>query len=121
MVKTLASSYSLPPNPEWISFPRTDANSSRWPKNNSRVILQDGTVNYFELLPIDHGQVVKWRIQVGAAVAERLGYVGFGALFRRGRLAVLLLKEGYVFICHAVPTTYRLLVWLYWRCLEWMN
>ena len=74
MVKTLASGYSLPPNPEWITFSKSDANPSRWPKNNTRVVLEDGTVNYFELLPLDHGQVVKWRVQVGSVAAEKLGY-----------------------------------------------
>jgi hypothetical protein len=79
MVKTLATNFNLPANPEWVTFPKSDANPSRWPKNITRVVLDDGTVNYFEPLPLDHGQVVKWRITVGAAVAEKLGYPNRGA------------------------------------------
>ena len=78
MVKTLSSSFSLPPDPEWVTFSRTDGDPKRWPKNTTRLILEDGTVNYFDPLPIDHGQANKWRTQIGKAIAEKLGYPEYG-------------------------------------------
>jgi len=70
------SGTSLPANPEYIDFRHSDGNVSTWPTNTTRVVDSEGHVNYYEYVPIDHHQGIRWRTVVGDAVAKALNMPG---------------------------------------------
>ncbi|KAJ3565793.1 hypothetical protein NP233_g7419 [Leucocoprinus birnbaumii] len=62
------------PSTEFLDFPRSDGDPSRWPTNTTRVVDSDKQVNFMEALDIEgSGQARKWRAAVGRAVASKLG------------------------------------------------
>jgi len=77
------ASVSLPDNPVWIEFPRSDGNSSSWPKNTSLVYAPDGSVNWMKEVGIDEGIALKWRKAVGHAIALDAGLPGVFHFFSR--------------------------------------
>lgn len=64
--------YVVPPNPEYLEFKTSDGSASRWPPASAitRVVDSEGSVNYFEHLPLEHAQNIKWRYEVGDALAR---------------------------------------------------
>jgi len=66
----------LPSNVTYLEFEVSDGNPSKWPTNNVPVIDSDGTVNYFEHLPLENGKNLQWRMQIGEAVAKDLNLPG---------------------------------------------
>ncbi|KAI5833367.1 hypothetical protein K523DRAFT_265477 [Schizophyllum commune Tattone D] len=75
MVRNVSNKFDLPDNPEYLDFPRTDGDSSRWPPHEQtvRVVNEDGHVDYMQYTPIDAGVCVRWRVVAGQAVARYLG------------------------------------------------
>ncbi|KAH6915929.1 hypothetical protein BKA70DRAFT_1556492 [Coprinopsis sp. MPI-PUGE-AT-0042] len=59
----------LPSDAVYIEFPRSDGQTSKWPKNTTRIIESDGMVNYNEYVPLDHPTSQKWRKDVGMMIA----------------------------------------------------
>lgn len=76
MPRSVSDDYSLPPNPTYLEFKASDGKTSRWPQNTMRVVDHEGCVNFFELLPLDNGQNIRWRIIIGEAVARILKLPG---------------------------------------------
>lgn len=70
------SGFSLPPNPSYIDFPRTDGSPSTWPPNTTRVVDHEGHVNFYQHVDLDHHQNKKWRASVGDAVSLGLKMPG---------------------------------------------
>jgi len=68
--------FSLPPNPSYIDFPRSDGDSSTWPTNTTRVVDADNAVNYYEHVDLDDTPNKKWRVSVGDAVSLKLKMPG---------------------------------------------
>jgi len=70
--------YVVPPNPEYLEFKTSDGNASRWPAASAttRIVDNEGSVNYFEHLPLEHPQNIKWRYEVGDALARALKMPG---------------------------------------------
>lgn len=81
----------LPENPRWVEIDTSDGDSSRWPPKSKTERNPDqlGNVDYMLPLDIDHGLSNKWRIQIGQALAEMLGYPEKGM-----RPVVVSVKEG---------------------------
>ncbi|KAI5895446.1 uncharacterized protein SCHCODRAFT_02573048 [Schizophyllum commune H4-8] len=75
MVRNVSNKFDLPDNPEYLDFPRSDGDSSRWPPHEQtvRVVGEDGHVDYMQYTPIDAGVCVRWRFVAGQAVARYLG------------------------------------------------
>ncbi|VDC03497.1 unnamed protein product [Peniophora sp. CBMAI 1063] len=69
----LAIEYSLPPNVEFLHFPRSDGDSSQWPLNQEEEEDEDGNVNFYMPLADDKGTSLKWLHGVGQKVAEEMG------------------------------------------------
>ena len=78
MVRNVSNKFDLPDNPEYLDFPRTDGDSSRWPPHEQtvRVVNEDGHVDYMQYTPIEAGVCVRWRVVAGQAVARYLGLPG---------------------------------------------
>ncbi|KAI0343026.1 hypothetical protein BDW22DRAFT_1297142, partial [Trametopsis cervina] len=88
--RKIGNTHTLPPNPEWLEFPRTDGDKSTWPPNTKRVIT-GGEVNYFRPVEQDESLSINWRRQVGSKIAESLG-----------------LPAGKAYVMKAFPNAYQL-------------
>jgi hypothetical protein len=71
--RTVSARHSLPPNPEFLEFERTDGDAKQWPTNTREVVDGSGQVNYMKPLGPDDGPDIHWRCQVALKAAERLG------------------------------------------------
>lgn len=76
MSRRLAGSHTLPENPEWLEFERSDGNSSNLPKNTKQVVDGEGQVNFMRPVPLDEGLAIGWRVAVGTQLAIRMGLPG---------------------------------------------
>ncbi|KAH9995401.1 hypothetical protein BJV74DRAFT_795239 [Russula compacta] len=94
------SGHTLPNNPEFLDFERTDGDAKQWPTNTKEVVDKDRQVNYMKPLGPDDGSDIHWRCQVAMKVAERLGKPSLMAI-PAGRSYVLRSwPEGYRMYCH---------------------
>jgi len=75
-VRKAAETFSLPPNPTYLDFPRSDGNASTWPPQTTRILDHDGHVNYYEVISPEHAQHIRWRVNVAIAVARQLDMPG---------------------------------------------
>jgi hypothetical protein len=66
----------VPSNPTYLEFEFSDGDPSKWPSNTTRVVDNEGCVNYFEYLPLENGKNLQWRMQIGEAVAKDLNLPG---------------------------------------------
>ncbi|KAI0630548.1 hypothetical protein C8Q77DRAFT_1133756 [Trametes polyzona] len=73
MSRRYAGSHTLPENPEWIEFPRSDGDPSLLPKNTTRLVDSDGQVNFMRPVSLDESLAILWRVGVGAQLAVRMG------------------------------------------------
>ncbi|TFK63002.1 hypothetical protein BDN72DRAFT_827027 [Pluteus cervinus] len=64
-----AQHHTLPANPTYVEFPRTDGNQALWPTHTTKIVDSDGQVNFMLHLGLDSPISIKWRVQVGKAVA----------------------------------------------------
>jgi len=71
--RSVAGGHTLPPNPEFLDFERTDGDPKKWPTNTKQVVDTDGNVNYMKPLGPDDSSDIHWRCQIATKVAERLG------------------------------------------------
>lgn len=71
--RSVASGHTLPPNPEFLDFDRTDGDAKQWPTNTKEVVDADGNVNYMKPLGPDDSSDIHWRCQIAMKVAERQG------------------------------------------------
>jgi hypothetical protein len=102
--------HTLPDNPSWIDFVRSDGDENRWPTNTTREVDAQGHVNYMRPVPLDEpGLSVKWRIEVAVALAVLLNLPGtffFGAIqYKRLTLCYL---EGPPYVLREWPRGYRM-------------
>ena len=71
--RNLAGGHTLPPNPVYLDFEKTDGDPKQLPTNTTEVVDADGQVNYMKPVGLDDSSNVHWRCQVAVKVAERLG------------------------------------------------
>ena len=69
----VAGGHTLPLNPEFLDFERTDGDAKQWPSNTKEVIDADGNVNYMKPIGPDDSPSIHWRSQIAMKIAERLG------------------------------------------------
>lgn len=95
--RSLGTKFTLPDNPTFIEFPRSDGDSSRRPPNTTRIVDSERHVNYMEALDLDTPMAKKWRTQIADAVSLRLNWDGTSGLssFERN-LNLLLGTKSYV-------------------------
>ena len=65
----LSNKHVLPANPTWIEFERSDGDQNLWPRNTTKVVDQESHVNYMRVAPLDDYISIKWRVEVGKALA----------------------------------------------------
>jgi hypothetical protein len=64
---------TLPENPTWIDFKRSDGCSDRWPKNTSRKIKHARYIDVFRVVDLDEpGRSIKWRCDIGRGLANMM-------------------------------------------------
>ena len=68
----------LPSDVEWVVIEASDGSPTRWPTNTEPNPDGEGHINYMKLLGNDNSFAIKWRLQIGKALAEMLKYPGFG-------------------------------------------
>ena len=68
--------HALPANPTWVEFERSDGDENNWPSNTTRIVDREGHVNFMLPLEINESVCLKWRTEVGAAVAVALKWPG---------------------------------------------
>ncbi|KAF5350260.1 hypothetical protein D9758_007792 [Tetrapyrgos nigripes] len=71
-MRNLSNHHQLPANPIFVSFERSDGDSSTWPRNTEKIVDHEGHVNYMNPVSIEMGMGIKWRVQVGEALANAL-------------------------------------------------
>ncbi|KAL4248109.1 Cryptic loci regulator 2 [Abortiporus biennis] len=70
--RKLNENVSIPADAELTpDFPRTDGEEKRWPTNTKRIVT-NGEVNYYRPCTLEDPVSIRWRIIVGARVAEQL-------------------------------------------------
>ena len=69
--------HTIPENPSWVEFLRSDGDQSLWPQNTTREVDSDGQVNYMRPVPLDEpGPSHKWRVEIASALAKALSWPG---------------------------------------------
>ncbi|KAJ3909951.1 hypothetical protein F5879DRAFT_1070501 [Lentinula edodes] len=74
MSRSVNVKHELPPNPVFREIERSDGDRDTWPKNTTRIVDSDGQVNYMQYVPSDEGIAIKWRVQVGQALANAFNW-----------------------------------------------
>ncbi|EGN96813.1 hypothetical protein SERLA73DRAFT_75668 [Serpula lacrymans var. lacrymans S7.3] len=72
MSRGIASTHVLPPNPTFVDFERSDGSEAQWPTNTQKVVDHEGQVNFMRPIPMDESMAIKWRREVGSALAKNL-------------------------------------------------
>lgn len=67
--------HTLPDNPQWLDFTRSDADPSRHPTDTTPVV-RGGEVNFYREYHEEESLAIKWRKTVAKALALKLGYEG---------------------------------------------
>ena len=73
MSRGIAGGHTLPTNPVYLEFQRTDGDAKQLPTNTREVVDNDGQVNYMKPLGPEDSSNIHWRCQVAIKVAEKLG------------------------------------------------
>jgi hypothetical protein len=70
--------FTLPGDASWLEFERSDGDPSTWPAEvrTERVVDKDGHVNFYRIIDLEESQGVRWRMEVGAAVAKQMNMPG---------------------------------------------
>ncbi|KAJ7247607.1 hypothetical protein B0H12DRAFT_736890 [Mycena haematopus] len=67
-----STKHTLPDNPTFIDFPRSDGDSTLFPTNTTRIVDDEGCVNFMQPVGLDEPLSVKWRVGVGDAISVAL-------------------------------------------------
>jgi hypothetical protein len=74
--RSFSSKHTLPPNPAWIEFERSDGDQNLWPQNTTKSVDREGHVNYMRVAPLDDPLCIKWRVESGKALANLMELPG---------------------------------------------
>jgi hypothetical protein len=68
----------VPENPLWLEFTGSDGDPSTWPPRarTQRVVDAQEHVNFYRVVDLDEPSALRWRIEIGAAVAGQMGLPG---------------------------------------------
>jgi hypothetical protein len=80
--RNISNKHELPPNPTYKSFERSDGDPNTWPRNTERVVDHEGHVNFMDPISIDMAMAIKWRVQVGEALANALKWPSESTAYR---------------------------------------
>ncbi|KAI0272510.1 hypothetical protein BC834DRAFT_948875 [Gloeopeniophorella convolvens] len=71
--RAVAGGHTLPANPQYLDFERTDGDAGLLPTNTKEIVDKDGQVNYMKPLALEDSPNIHWRRQIATKVAERMG------------------------------------------------
>ncbi|KAI0305864.1 hypothetical protein B0F90DRAFT_1814714 [Multifurca ochricompacta] len=71
--RSVAGGHTLPPDPIYLDFERSDGDPTQQPTNTKEVVDKDGQVNYMKPVGPDDSWDINWRSQIARKIAERLG------------------------------------------------
>lgn len=74
--RNLSDNHTMPPNPTFIEFPRSDGQQGLWPTSTTRIVDSEGHVNFMYHLEPESSPSVKWRTQVGKALSIDMNMPG---------------------------------------------
>jgi hypothetical protein len=68
---------TMPENPTWIEFNRSDGHSDHWPTTTKPKLDDDqvGYINYYRLVPVNDsepGRGIKWRRSIATSLAQSM-------------------------------------------------
>ncbi|RDB20827.1 hypothetical protein Hypma_012012 [Hypsizygus marmoreus] len=63
---------SIPENAHFLDFERSDGDPKSWPTNTTRIVDEEGHVNFMQPLTINDPASVRWRIGVAQGIAAAL-------------------------------------------------
>jgi hypothetical protein len=106
-VRRVGGNHTLPPNPEWVEFPRTDGDRKLWPANTTCVVT-DGEVNYYRVVGNDESLSIMWRKAIGPKVAEQLGLPCMSMPFVPTRYFLKPNAAGKAYVLKSFPAGYQL-------------
>ncbi|KAK0214792.1 hypothetical protein IW262DRAFT_1277891 [Armillaria fumosa] len=66
--------HTLPANPTYRTIEFSDGNPSLWPRNTTEIVDQDGHVNFMQPIDLDIPIAIRWRVALGAAVANAMNW-----------------------------------------------
>lgn len=66
----------LPPNPEFLDWPRSDGDPRRWRTDTVLIEDQNHHINYHRIIEDQEGPSIHWREDIAAYVAQVLGLPG---------------------------------------------
>jgi hypothetical protein len=69
---------SIPENPHWLDFERSDGDPSTWPSGSrtERVVDSDGHVNFLRLVDPDELHGIRWRLELASVLAHQMNLPG---------------------------------------------
>lgn len=68
--------HTIPQNPLFVAFPKTDGDKARWPRNTMEVVGNDGQVNYMVPHEEDSSLAIKYRVEVAIALKNYYKWTG---------------------------------------------
>ncbi len=68
--------HTLPANPTYRTIDYSDGREELWPRNTTEIVDQDGHVNFMEPIELDIPIAIRWRVALGAAVANAMNWPG---------------------------------------------
>jgi hypothetical protein len=106
----LSSNYPpLPDNPDWVEFPRSDGDSSSWPRNTTYIVDDEDQINFMRPIPLDErGPSTKWRIDIAAALAVALKWPGIPVSQGSSSVQLISVLEGRSYVLKSFPSGYQL-------------
>lgn len=73
-MRNITAHAALPPNPTYREFERSDGKASQRPAVTTRVVDEDGNVNYHQFVGLDEPASIKWRVGIGDALGKALDW-----------------------------------------------
>ncbi|KAF7365507.1 Actin-related protein 8 [Mycena venus] len=74
--RSYSTKHTLPPNSEFIEFPRSDGDSTLWPTATKKEVDADGCVNFMKPVGLNESVSNKWRVDVADAISSELKLPG---------------------------------------------
>ncbi len=100
--------HTIPDNPHWIEFPRTDGSTAHLPKNTTKIVDSEGQVNYMRPVAMDESLAIMWRVAVGTAMAARMNMPSELLSVGCPSPSLMSSKEGPNYVLKSFPKGYQL-------------
>jgi hypothetical protein len=99
----------LPANLTLKDFPASDG-IKNWPTNNTRVVNENSSFDYYEALDLDNPESIRWRVQLGEHLQRALSWPGKCVEKMTTSIAILIFlgSDGPNYVIRDFPQGYKL-------------